>query len=217
MLLGGAAIFALWWLSRGISPSLDVRFTEPFVEVDPTSDFPSGAYWGDTFLGPDRNVAAFLYMIRRAEHSAENVAAGDDYRTFYGGSMFSNLSDHPVITGEKSGVRLTAKQCRALGYSSGVCVSTAAGAYQFIRPTWTRLRELPPRLPDFSPDMQDLAAIRLLDQIGALTLIEIGDIEGAIAKAATMWASLPGSLAQQNPRSLDTVIGFFNEGGGNVA
>lgn len=158
-----------------------------------------------------QNVAAFLHMIQSSEHvyprDVENQAA---YSTFYGGSTFSNFADHPVNTREKVGVRLSDAQCRASGFKPG-CVSTAAGAYQFIKPTWDRIRAMSPRLPDFSPASQDAAAVRLLNQIGALTLIEIGDIEGAVAKASKTWASLPGSLAQQNPRQLAFIIDRFNE------
>ncbi len=157
------------------------------------------------------NVAAFLHMIQSSEHvyprDVENQAA---YSTFYGGSTFSNFADHPVNTREKVGVKLTAAQCKASGFKPG-CVSTAAGAYQFIKPTWDRIRAMSPRLPDFSPQSQDTAAVRLLNQIGALTLIEVGDIEGAVAKASKTWASLPGSLAQQNPRQMAFIIDRFNE------
>ena len=157
------------------------------------------------------NVSAFLHMLQSSEHvyprDVENQAA---YSTFYGGSTFSNFADHPVNTREKVGVRLSDAQCRASGFKPG-CVSTAAGAYQFIKPTWDRIRSISPRLPDFSPASQDAAAVRLLNQIGALTLIEIGDIEGAVAKASKTWASLPGSTAQQNPRQLAFIIDRFNE------
>ena len=157
------------------------------------------------------NVSAFLHMLQSSEHvyprDVENQAA---YSTFYGGSTFSNFADHPVNTREKVGVRLSDAQCRASGFKPG-CVSTAAGAYQFIKPTWDRIRSISPRLPDFSPASQDAAAVRLLNQIGALTLIEIGDIEGAVAMASGTWASLPGSKAQQNPRQLAFIIDRFNE------
>jgi lysozyme len=158
-----------------------------------------------------QNVSAFLHMIQSSEHVyPRDVENGAAYNTFYGGSTFNNFADHPVNTGEKVGVKLSAAQCKASGLKPG-CVSTAAGAYQFIKPTWDRIREISPRLPDFSPDNQDIAAIRLLNQIGALALIEAGDIGGAVAKSSKTWASLPGSLAQQNPRQMAFIIDRFNE------
>lgn len=161
---------------------------------------------------PEQNVSAFLRMLQSSEHVyPRDVDNGAAYSTFYGGSTFSNFADHPVNTGEKKGVRLSDAQCRASGFKPG-CVSTAAGAYQFIRPTWDRIRAIAPRLPDFSPASQDAAAVRLLDSIGALRLIEAGDIAAAVEKSNKTWASLPGSKAQQNPRQLAFVVDRFNEG-----
>jgi lysozyme len=161
---------------------------------------------------PEQNIKAFLHMLQSSEHTyPQDVSNGAAYSTFYGGSRFYDFTDHPVNTGEKKGVRLSDAQCRASGFGPG-CVSTAAGAYQFIKPTWDRIRAISPRLPDFSPASQDEAAVRLLDSIGALTLVQSGDIEGAIAKSSRTWASLPGSKAQQNPRQFAFVIDRFNEG-----
>ncbi len=160
----------------------------------------------------DARIKAFLYMIRASEHvyprDVENNAC---YHIFYGGSNFRNYADHPVNTGEKQGIPLSDAICAAAGLGPG-CVSTAAGAYQFIRGTWNRIREIHPRLPDFSPQSQDWAAIRLLNEIGALRLITAGDIPGAIAKASGTWASLPGSTAQQNPKRLSYALDRYNEG-----
>jgi len=156
-------------------------------------------------------VGAFLYMIRASEHvyprDVENNAA---YGIFYGGSRFRNFEDHPVNTGEKRGVPLSDAICKAAGLRPG-CVSTAAGAYQIIRPTWNRLKQKY-GLPDFSPDSQDAAAIYLLLESGAYELIVAGDIEGAIKKASKIWASLPGNTYQQGPKSLAYAIDRFNEG-----
>lgn len=153
-----------------------------------------------------QRLLAFLYAIRCAEHSARDVESGGDYFTFYGGSRFQGTADHPVITKEKVGVRLPDNFCRAAGFGPG-CVSTAAGAYQFNVPTWNEVRAWNgPRLPDFSPASQDEAARRLLQKIGALPLIYAGDWTGAVARAATRWASLPGSTAAQGGRSMSFVL-----------
>jgi lysozyme len=90
-------------------------------------------------------------------------------------------------------------------------VSTAAGAYQIIKPTWMRIKSRL-GLMDFSPASQDMAAVELLREAGALDLIEAGDIEGAIKKSSRIWASLPGSTAQQNPRAMDYALNRFDEG-----
>lgn len=179
---------------------------EPWIPI--TMPEATAAYDADDLM------SAFLAMIRRAE-----VGGWDDarrYTTFYAGAQFRNLSDHPVATKEMRGVRLSDAMCRAAGFAPG-CVSTAAGAYQFILPTWQRLRAAgaggpgSPRLPDFSPASQDEAARRLVRQIGADALLQQGRLSEAIQKAGSQWASLPGSRAGQNPRSMDTVVGWFSE------
>lgn len=183
--------------------------TEPF-EIP--FDYEWNPGYGTEAENVDRRIKAFLYMIRASEHvyprDVENNAC---YHLFYGGSVFRDFSDHPVITGEKTGIVLPDAMCSAAGLGPG-CVSTAAGAYQFIKGTWNRMREIAPRLPDFSPQSQDWAAIRLLNEIGALRLITAGDIPGAIAKASGTWASLPGSKAQQNPKKLSYAMDRYNEG-----
>lgn len=158
------------------------------------------------------NLRAFLYALRKSEHLGADVASGADYRTFYGGSQFSDLSDHPVNTGEKQGVPLPPEWCRRLGYAGGKCVSTAAGAYQFTRPTWDELRNRGEWLPDFSPESQDEAARRLLAKDGALPHVLSGNLDSALRIASRRWASLPGSTAGQHTRSIEFVAQAFNEG-----
>ena len=160
---------------------------------------------------PDANVKAFLFTIRASEHRYPNDVTNDAaYHIFYGGKRFYNMADHPVLTGELSPVPLPTNICAASGLGPG-CVSSAAGAYQFIKATWIRLRNKL-QLPDFSPASQDLAAVQLLDDIGALKLVQSGDIEGALAKASKVWSSLPGSTAQQNPKTLQYALDRFAEG-----
>jgi lysozyme len=121
------------------------------------------------------------------------------------------MTDHPVVTGELKGVPLPDHICQAAGLGAG-CVSTAAGAYQIIRPTWNRVREIAPRLPDFSPASQDEAAIRILNEAGVIPLIQAGEIDSAIKKASKIWASLPYSQAQQNPKQLAYATDRYAEG-----
>jgi muramidase (phage lysozyme) len=157
------------------------------------------------------DLNAFLYMIRACEHRFPDDVTDDAcYEIFYGGTRFSDLTDHPVITGELAPVPLPERFCKAAGLKSP-CYSTAAGAYQFIRPTWTRLRNKLD-LPDFSFASQDRAALELLIESGIVSMLEDGEIEGAIRKASKIWASLPGSTAQQNPKALRYALDRFNEG-----
>jgi muramidase (phage lysozyme) len=161
--------------------------------------------------GAERAVAAFLYMIRAAEHTAATIAAGSEYGVLYGGRRFVDFSNHPVLTGEFHGVPLAANVCRAAGMSPG-CVSTAAGAYQINLPTWTDVNRWGSALPDFSPASQDEAARRILDHDGITPLIVAGEFGPAIYEAAHRWASLPGSSAGQGGRSLAFVLDRIEEG-----
>jgi len=227
-LIIGAALAALLLLwprkatARPFDPGIDVRYGsgEPWpdelAELDilgvglPIFEAETGEMIVDT---ADRNEQAFLYMLRRAEHTQANVASGLDYTTFYGGSRFTRLDDHPVLTGEKKGVRLSDDTCRKAGFGPG-CVSTAAGGYQIIVPTWQRARELAPRLPDFTPASQDQAALRILDFIGARRYVRAGEFDEAVSIASGTWASLPGSTAGQNAKTYEQVLAYFHEGGG---
>lgn len=172
-----------------------------FVTVNETAD-------------SDSRVRAFLWMIGAAETSPPAMASGAAFRTFYGGSLFSDMSDHPVITGEKSGVRLPDEWCRAAGFSPG-CVTTAAGALQFTKSTWNLVREgrpmWGPRLPDFSEASQMEAGRRLLMLDGALPYVQRGEFDAALRKASRRWASLPGSTAGQGGRSMAWLSNIYGE------
>jgi len=181
------------------------------LETNPVYTSPSIPPEVRAMNDPQANLSAFLYMIRSTEHVYPRDVVNDAaYSIFYGGSKFQNFADHPVITGEKKGVLLPDHFCTAAGLKPG-CVSTAAGAYQLIKGTWKRIKAKL-NLPDFSPLSQDQAAVALLDESGALDLIYAGDIEGAIKKASKIWASLPGSTAQQNPKALAYALNRFDDG-----
>jgi len=212
------AALAAYFFTRGNearAAQVDVATQDTSVapsEADMNVDTTQPTYAPPTASNdPDANVKAFLFTIRASEHRYPNDVTNDAaYHIFYGGRRFYDLSEHPVITGEMKPIVLPNHVCAAVKLNPG-CVSTAAGAYQLIMPTWTRLRNKL-QLMDFSPASQDLAAVQLLDDIGALKLVQSGDIEAALAKASKVWASLPGSSAQQNPRTLQYALDRFQEG-----
>lgn len=161
-----------------------------------------------------RNLRAFLYAIRRSEHSAADVASGMDYWTFYGGSRFLSAHDHPALTGEKSGVRLPDQMCINAGFAPG-CVSTAAGAYQINVPTWKEFRRAGgwgPELPDFSIESQDEAARRIIARENALSAVEAGDWETALQLVGNRWASLPTSTSGQGGRTFGQFAEYLDIG-----
>ncbi|WP_446089905.1 glycoside hydrolase family 24 protein [Acinetobacter sp. 1124_18A] len=130
--------------------------------------------------------------------SAEGVSHG--YNTLFGNQRFDDLSGHPNI--RKAFTQTDGKK----NYT------TAAGRYQFLNDTWNGLSRQY-GLRDFSPQSQDIGAIALLDQIGALPYVLKGDFGTAIKKSGGTWASLPSSNYAQNKRSW----GFINTQLGNKA
>lgn len=165
-------------------------------------------------LSETTRLTAFLFMVAAAETGLDKARSGESYATFYGNSIFRDFSNHPVLTGEKTGVKLSDKMCKNAGFGPG-CVSTAAGAYQINLPTWlevSRAGAWGSELIDFTPESQDEAARRILILTGALPLLESGDFDGALNAASARWASLPGSNAQQNPKAYAAVANYFFEG-----
>lgn len=128
-----------------------------------------------------------------------STAEGADYDTGFGGTKIS-LDKHPNETKyfrNKEGKRLP---------------TTAAGRYQFIGSTYKNLSNRL-GLNDFSPASQDLAAVELIKEKGALDDIVKGDITTAIKKLNTTWSSLPDSPNKQRTVSWDFAANFF---GGNT-
>jgi muramidase (phage lysozyme) len=95
-------------------------------------------------------------------------------------------------------------------------VSTAAGAYQIIKPTWVTLA-LRLRLPDFEPASQDAAAVELIREAGALSLINSGQFVEAILKCRNIWASLPGSTSGQPQTVMSSLVTLYTAAGGAFA
>ena len=120
---------------------------------------------------------ALLGVIRYAEGTAKSR---DPYRVLFGGSQFSDLSRHPD------------RVIRTPGFQRG---SSAAGAYQFLTPTWNQQAQKL-GLRSFGPVEQDVAALdlarnRLIDLGGLSYLKQRGLTREALAALAPEWASLP--------------------------
>lgn len=150
-------------------------------------------------VNADANVAAFLSMIA----ISEGTAGPNGYRTLFGGSLFNSFADHP-----RTPIRATLK--------SGALTSTAAGRYQFLERTWDEIATKL-GLADFSPGNQDLAAIELIRQRGALGDVQTGRFETAVQKVRKVWASLPGAGYNQPENSLAVLRGAYINAGGTIA
>src|SRR5512135_3082316 len=98
----------------------------------------------------ESNLRAFLMMIR----VAEGTDADDGYRYLFGSTkthprLFKSYADHPKVY-------------TPFHQTEGhINYTSDAGAYQFLRPTWERVRDKL-HLIDFSPASQDAAAIELI-------------------------------------------------------
>lgn len=159
------------------------------------------------------NVAAALATLSQAEGTAR---AGDPYRVCYGFKFtIQSFADHPAVLGVWRGETLSDEMCAGAGLNPG-CVSTAAGKYQIIRPTWLRLKDKL-GLPDFSPASQDRAAVELLKERGALALLEQGRFAEAMHAARKEWASLKGAGYGQGERSMEWLTARFVDAGGVLA
>lgn len=144
------------------------------------------------------NVRQFLNLIAHTEGTE-----GNGYRTAFGGGRLSSLNDHP-------------RYLKTFKQKNGKTNKTsAAGRYQFLRGTWDGLARQY-GLKDFGPQSQDIAAVALLAQNGALGRILKGDMQGAVRKAGPTWASLPTAPASysQPTKSWQAVNRFL---GGKVS
>ena len=102
------------------------------------------------------------------------------YNTLFGNQKLDNLSAHPNIK-------------KAFKQKDGkINYTTAAGRYQFLKPTWDDLVKKV-GLSDFSPRSQDIGAIALLAQNGALPYVLKGDYLNAVKRSGSTWASLPSA------------------------
>jgi muramidase (phage lysozyme) len=211
-----------WPLLAGLAALLLVvvagRARAASAFVGPPAPAPAGGdAGGDDVERARANRRAFLLMLRHAEGTADV----NGYRALYGHTpaaprLFGSLAAHPVESGEWKGAKLTDAQCSGAGFGPG-CITTAAGAYQFTLPTWTRMRQAL-SLPDFTPASQDQAALRLIADLGALQDIDAGRLDAAIDKLRRTWASLPGAgYAGQPEKSLAALRGVYAAAGGATA
>lgn len=140
----------------------------------------------------DPRAQQMLGLIRNTE--------GADYNTLFGGGQFDSFADHP-------------RQMKAFKQTDGkMNQSSAAGAYQFLGKTWDGLKKKY-GLTDFSPMSQDLGALALLDEKGALDDVLRGDFQSAINRAGGTWASLPSSNYKQPKKSWEYVNQFLGAQG----
>ena len=142
----------------------------------------------------------WLNLISYAE-GTWNPKSGPQYNMMFTGKRFNDLRRHPDIVNKSSGY-----------------ASSAAGAYQFLTPTWRGVSQQE-GLKDFGPRSQDLGALRLIRQRGVDPARDPITPQ-TIAKLAPEWASLPTlqgrSFYGQPVKSYGTLVNFLKQQGGFV-
>lgn len=138
------------------------------------------------------NVRRFLDYISESEGTTQH-----GYRTAFGGGVIEDLSRHP------------GKRYKFTQTDGKQNTTSAAGRYQFLAKTWNTLANKY-KFDDFSERSQDLGAIALLAESGALDDVVNGDFGSAIQKAGVTWASLPSSPYAQPKRSWKEAAQYFD-------
>jgi muramidase (phage lysozyme) len=118
-------------------------------------------------------------------------AEGGRYNNRYGNITFSG-NQHP-----------NTKYC-----GGGYC-SEAAGRYQFLYSTWRGIQSKL-GLSDFSPVNQDIAALELTAERGALGYVLNGDLIAALKTLGCAWAALPYSTCKQKMRGVTETVNYYN-------
>lgn len=164
------------------------------------------------------NVAAFLATV---SHSEGTDSAPDPYRVCYGfprswAHTIKDLTYHPSEHRPDGTIEWKGESLESLGEQYKHKISTAAGKYQIILPTWEECKHAL-NLRDFTGPSQDDAAIRLIKKHGALDLINGGQVSKAITLCNGIWASMPGSTSGQPQSKYADLIDFYLNSGGSFA
>lgn len=109
-------------------------------------------------------------------------------------TTFTDCSKHPnvLVTVNKAGLK-----------------STAAGGYQILYKYWDAYKKQL-GLKGFYPADQDAIAIQMIKECGAYNDVINGNIETAITKCRSRWASLPGAGYGQNEHTMAKLMSAYN-------
>lgn len=161
-------------------------------------------------MNPNRkaflDTIAFSEGVRTGQHPLTQRDGYDVIVTGVDGpELFTDFAAHPFAHGRPP------KIVNRAGLKS-----TAAGRYQFLVGDWDHYRHAL-SLPDFSPASQDLWAIQLIRERGALPLIDGGQFALAVARCCNLWASLPGAGYGQHENRMAALAQAYERAGGEVA
>jgi muramidase (phage lysozyme) len=154
--------------------------------------------------GGDDNLR-LLDLIAWSEGTSTSEHTQDDgYDVIVSGldgwHTFSGYAQHPFAGGRAPVLVVAPCAQWPMGLRS-----TASGRYQLLLRIWQAYAERM-QLIDFSPMLQDLVALQMLREAGALQALASEGIQAAVAKAAHLWASLPGNGYGQHPHATEVLL-----------
>jgi len=169
-------------------------------------------------MNPNRkaflDTIAFSEGVREGQHP---LTVWDGYDVIVtsvdGPETFITFAAHPFAPEfpGNGGYPRPSRQINSKGLTSN-----AAGRYQFMLKDWAHYKAQL-NLADFGPVSQDLWAIQLIRERGALPLIDGGQFALAVQRCSNLWASLPGAGYGQHENHMDRLQVAYTEAGGTVA
>lgn len=151
----------------------------------------------------NKNLQAFLDMLAYSEIGEALLKLSEDgYNVCVGSTpknpvLFTSYLTHPMRRSEEMN-------------------SNAAGRYQFMGRYWLHYKQQL-GLSDFGPDSQDKWAIALINECHAMPDIEAGNLQEAIRKCRSRWASLPGAAYGQPEHTYNNLLDAYLKAGGALA
>lgn len=157
-------------------------------------------------MTPSPAVQRFLDLIAWSEGTSNNpLTKNKGYDVIVTGpggpEVFTDYTDHPFAA-------RMAKLVMPAHDSRPALYSTAAGRYQLLYRWWRAYKEIL-GLANFSPASQDAVAVRQMQERGAVSLVEAGDVRSAVLACSTVWASFPGNDYEQGAHSMETLLARY--------
>ena len=160
-------------------------------------------------MGFTNNERAFIDMIGMSEgtmnsaatknHGYDVIVTGVDGKP----EIFSDYAHHPF------------EHCAPKVINSKGLASTASGKSQILLHWWHAYQSIL-KLPDFSPESQDIYTQRQLIEHGAQALLAKDNFYGALIAVSGIWASLPGkAYINQHQHTIAQVFKFYTDAGGS--
>lgn len=147
------------------------------------------------------NVKAAMATIRHTE----GTTAEDGYNYLFGSApgnelRFKGYATHPNVMRRSNGI-----------------ASTAAGAYQILKPIYDHLCKKY-GFADFAPETQDMMCLALMDEHNVLGDVARGKLltDEVLTKLSHIWASLPYAKYGQPTHTVADVRAVYTANGGLI-